>query len=86
MRSILHALAATCLLLAATPVLAGPPSYLLLRQPESPGPHNHAGEPAAKYYDVRTDGYAYGYFGVGPRSHWSRSFGVLRMHKQWSQW
>jgi hypothetical protein len=86
MRSLLHAIAVAVLLLAATPVTAGPPSYLLLRQPESPGPHNHPGEPAAAYYDVRTDGYAYGYFGASPRTHHSRHFGVLRMYTQWSRW
>ena len=65
---------------------AGPPSYLLLRQPESPGPFHLPGRPAAVYYEVRADGYAYGYFGVAPRTHWSRSFGVNRVHKQWSRW
>ena len=86
MRSTFYAIAAAGLLLVAAPAWAGPPSYLLLRQPESPTPHNLPGEPAAVYYDVRTDGYAYGYFGASPRSHWSRSFGVLRTYKQWSQW
>ncbi len=81
---LLYALA--FVLAAAAAAQAGPPSYLLLRQPESPGPHNRHGQPAATYYDVRADGYAYGYFGVGPRSHWSRSFGVNRMHTQWSRW
>lgn len=65
---------------------AGPPSYLLLRQPESPGPKGKPGQAAGQYFDVRTDGYAYGYFGVGPRSHWSRHFGVNRMVTQWSRW
>jgi hypothetical protein len=66
--------------------LAGPPSYLLLRRSESPGPHGHPGYPAAEYYDARTHGYAYGYFGVAPRNHWSRHFGINRMYTQWSQW
>lgn len=65
---------------------AGPPSYLLLRQPESPGPHGKPGQAAGQYFDVRADGYAYGYFGVGPRTHWSRHFGVNRMVTQWSRW
>jgi hypothetical protein len=79
-------LLAACLLLPAAEAQAGPPSYLLLRQPESPRPHNRPGQPVATYYDVRTDGYAYGYFGASPRTHWSRSFGVHRMHTQWSRW
>jgi hypothetical protein len=86
MRTLLISIVMLASLLAASSLHAGPPSYLLLRQPESPGPHHYAGEPAAKYYDVRTEGYAYGYFGACPRSHWSRSYGVLRIHKQWSQW
>ena len=84
MRTLLLALA--LIALAASPVLAGPPSYLLLRQSESPGPKGKHGQPAAAYYDVRTDGYAYGYFGVSPRSHWSKSSGVLRIRHQWSRW
>ncbi len=86
MRSMLLPLVLATVLLAADVALAGPPSYLLLRQPESPGPHGQPGQPAAAYYDVRTDGYAYGYFGVGPRTHYSRSFGVLQTYKRWSRW
>jgi hypothetical protein len=86
MRSIVITIVLASWLLMPEIASAGPPSYLLLRQPESPGPKGHPGQPAAAYYDVRTNGYAYGYFGVGPRSHWSRSYGVLRVHKQWSQW
>lgn len=74
------------LLALSVPASGGPPSYLLLRQAESPGPHNRPGTPAAEYYDVRANTYAYGYFGVGPRSHWSRQYGVHRMHTQWSRW
>jgi hypothetical protein len=65
---------------------AGPPTYLLLRRPESPLPHGQPGYPAAENYDVRTQGYAYGHFGVAPRSHWSRHFGINRMFTQWSRW
>ena len=70
---------------APQPALAGPPSYLLLRPAESSGPRHH-GQPAAAYYGVRTDGYAYGYFGVHDRAHWSHSFGVLRTYHQHSRW
>jgi len=63
---------------------AGPPAYLLLRRPESPGQHYAAGYPDAASYDVRTSGYAYGYFGVAPRTHASRHFGYYRAYTQWS--
>jgi hypothetical protein len=66
--------------------LAGPPSYLLLRTPEDPGPHHHPGYPAAVTYDVRSYPYAYGWFGVAPRSHASRHFGYYRIYTQWSRW
>ena len=71
---------------ASSVATAGPPSYLLLRQPESPGPHYHPGYPAAVSYDVRAYPYAYGWFGVAPRSHASRHFGYYRTYTQWSRW
>lgn len=71
-------------LLGASPALAGPPAYLLLRRPESPGKCYAAGYPDAANYDVRTSGYAYGYFGVAPRQHASRHFGYYRTFTQWS--
>ena len=37
-------------------------------------------------YDARTSGYAYGFFGVAPRSHASRHFGYYRNYTQWSTW
>ena len=85
----------TCLTLLATVVfgcglselaIAGPPSYLLLRQAASPGPNHQPGYPAAQYYDARSYGYAYGYFGAAPRSHLSRHFGVNRMYTQYGSW
>jgi hypothetical protein len=76
-------LAGSCLPCIAT---AGPPSYLLLRDPESPGPHLQPGYPGAKHYDVRSYGYSYGYFGVAPRAHCSRHFGIYRTYTQWSRW
>lgn len=83
-----------CLALAAVLLLgclpgiatAGPPSYLLLRDPESPGPKLQPGYPGAVSYDVRSYGYAYGYFGVAPRTHCSRHFGIYRLYTQWSRW
>jgi hypothetical protein len=79
---------AAVLLLGCLPVFAtaGPPSYLLLRDPESPGPKLQPGYPGSVSYDVRSYGYAYGYFGIAPRSHASRSFGINRTYTQWSRW
>jgi len=69
---------------SATAVEAGPPTYLMLRRPESPGKHYQPGKPDAAMLDARTSGYAYGFFGVPPRSHSSRHFGVSRNYTQWS--
>jgi hypothetical protein len=71
---------------AAAPAAAGPPSYLLLRRAESPAKHYAPGHYDAAMYDARTSGYAYGYFGVAPRSHASRHFGYYRNYTQWSTW
>ena len=76
-------LLAGCLCGVAT---AGPPSYLLLRDDEAPGPRLQPAHPAAIHYDVRARGYAYGYFGVAPRTHHSRHFGIYRDYTQWSRW
>ncbi|HZN34662.1 MAG TPA: hypothetical protein VFB80_12630 [Pirellulaceae bacterium] len=74
-------------LLASSPAAqAGPPAYLLLRRAESPGRHFHAGHADAAMYDARASGYAYGYFGAAPRSHFSRHYGYYDTYKQWSRW
>jgi len=65
---------------------AGPPAYLILRRPEAPGRHHQPGYSDAAMYDARTSGYAYGFFGVAPRSHASRHFGYYRNYTQWSFW
>jgi hypothetical protein len=70
----------------ATVVEAGPPTYLMLRRPESPGKHYQPGRPDAAMLDARTSGYAYGFFGTPPRSHSSRHFGIYRNYTQWSFW
>jgi hypothetical protein len=70
----------------AAPASAGPPTYLLLRRSESPGKHYHRGYSDAAMYDARASGYAYGYFGVAPRSHASRHFGYYRNYTEWSVW
>ena len=65
---------------------AGPPAYLLVRRPESPGQHYRPGVADASAHDVRASGYAYGWFGAAPRSHASRHFGYFRTYTQWSKW
>ncbi len=62
------------------------PTYLMLRRPESPGKHYQPGRTDAAMLDARTSGYAYGFFGVAPRSHASRHFGYYRNFTQWSVW
>jgi hypothetical protein len=74
---------ASCLTASA---VAGPPTYLMLRRPESPGKHYQPGKPDAAMLDARTSGYAYGFFGVAPRAHASRHFGNYRNYTQWSVW
>jgi hypothetical protein len=71
---------------SAAPAMAGPPAYLMLRRPESPGKHYAPGYHDAAMYDARTSGYAYGFFGVAPRSHASRHFGVYRNYTQKAAW
>jgi len=73
-------------LVIATAAQAGPPTYLMLRRPESPGKHYQPGKPDVAMLDARTSGYAYGFFGVAPRSHASRHFGINRNYTQWSFW
>ena len=70
--------------IAGNVALAGPPAYLVLRRPESPQKHYQAGQHDAARYDVRSSGYAYGWFGAAPRSHAARHFGYNRTYSQWS--
>jgi hypothetical protein len=81
-------IAAAFLLLAACThsAHAGPPAYLLLRRAESPGKHHRPGHHDAVMLAAPTSGYAYGFFGVAPRTHASRHFGVNRTYTQWSTW
>jgi len=86
-RAFIRVIAACVLAVAfAGNVQAGPPTYLMLRRPESPGKHYQPGKPDAAMLDARTSGYAYGFFGVAPRSHASRHFGINRNYTQWSFW
>jgi len=78
-------LAVVSTLFAASSAMAGPPSYLLLRQTETPaapgGGHN-----GTRGFDARTQGYAYGYFGACPHPQPQRQFGINRMYTQWSHY
>ena len=79
----------TVLLLACcttAPASAGPPGYLVLRRGEAPANHYRPGYYDAAMYDARTTGYAYGFFGVAPRSHFSRHFGTYRNYTQFAWW
>ena len=71
---------------AISAVQAAPPTYLIVRRPESPGPHFRPGIADAAAYEVPASGYAYGWFGATPRSHASRHFGYYRTYTQWSKW
>jgi len=73
-------------LVAAPVAWAGPPAYLVLRRAESPGKCQQPGRPDAANYDARSSAYAYGYFGVAPRSHASRHFGYYRTYTSWATW
>jgi hypothetical protein len=82
----LFAITGWLLLASAAATEAAPPAYLLLRRQESPGKHQHPGQSDAAMYQARASGYAYGYFGVAPRSHPSRHFGYYRTYTQWSSY
>jgi len=71
---------------ASQEAIAGPPGYLVLRRGEAPANHYRPGYYDAAMYDARTTGYAYGYFGVAPRAHLSRSFGVYRNYTQFAKY
>ena len=73
-------------LVSAAPLIAGPPAYLLLRRAESPAKHHAPGYYDAAMYDTRTNGYAYGFFGVAPRSHVTKHYGVYRNYTQCAAW
>ncbi len=59
------------------------PSYLILRAPaRTPKGHTYY---SGRGYEVRTQAYAYGWFGVQPRSHARRSTGYYSSYIQWSK-
>lgn len=71
--------------LAARDAEARHPSYLILRGPVAPLPH----QPSYGYYPgygygVETRTYSYGWFGAKPRPQWSRHFGHYRNYTEWS--
>jgi hypothetical protein len=74
----------------ALPAMAqAPPSYLILRSPRKPVhhvPQHYHGVVPPRAYGATVDRptYAYGWFGVAPRKHWSRHTGYYRNYTQWS--
>ena len=59
------------------------PSYLILRAPARKH-KGHAYYPG-RAYEVRTQAYAYGWFGAKPRGSWKRSTGYYSSYIQWSK-
>ena len=82
--TLLLLLAASALIFAPSAV-AGPPSYLLLRQTETPAKPG-GGHSGARGFDARAQGYAYGHFGACPPPQPQRQFGIYRSYTQWSWW
>ena len=64
---------------------AASPNYVLLRV-ESPSLSHHSvhGNGPNVAQTPAAQPYAYGWFGVPPRKHWSRHFGFYREYTQWS--
>ena len=80
-------LAAVCAMFACDDAQAGPPSYLLLRNTETPTAGHHQPSHAASVpQEVHAQGYAYGWFSACPREHAQRHFGYYRTYTQWSSW
>jgi hypothetical protein len=77
-------IASLAMLTMAEGTRAAPPAYLMLRRAESPSTHYAPGYPDAALYDVRSSGYAYGWFGAAPRAHASRHFGYYRTYTNWN--
>jgi len=59
------------------------PTYLILQAPAAPARHHAPRYSPGVAYGVTTPTYAYGWFGVRPKRHWSRSFGYSRNYTQW---
>ncbi len=85
-RAFIWLTAAVLLAASCSSASAGPPGYLVLRRAEAPTNHFGRGYYDAALLDARTHGYAYGYFGVAPRSHFSRNFGVYRIYTQFARY
>ena len=59
------------------------PTYLLLRAPARTS-NGHAYYPGDGR-EVKTQRYAYGWFGARPRKTWTRHFGYYSNYTQWSK-
>ena len=60
------------------------PAYVIL-VPPSVAPHpGHAYPPPAYGHGVAPRGYAYGWFGVQSRQHWTKHHGYYGIYTQWT--
>jgi hypothetical protein len=72
----------------AEPAHAQATPYIILQTPTprtSHGPQPPRINSAGIAYPVAPPTYAYGWFGVQPRRHWSRHFGYYRNYTQWTR-
>jgi hypothetical protein len=72
-------------LLPESSASADHPTYLILRLPSSPQPH----QPTYHRYPghgqaVSTSSYSYGWFGAQPRRYWGRHYGFYDNYREWS--
>ncbi len=83
LQRVLAAVCLTCLFGAASPALAEPPTYWILRPPAQTRKlgHSRGVYPAQASYLSR-HAYAYGWFGVPARQHWTRHEGYLQRYVQ----
>jgi len=73
---------------SAERAFAQSPPYVVLRTPAVRTGHGQPAPPIGNgpvIYPVKTRTYAYGWFGVQPRRHWSRHFGYYRNYTQWTR-
>ena len=61
----------------------GPPAYLILRAPARA--HKGNAYYPGRGFEVKTQAYAYGWFGARPRGSWKRTTGYDSSYIQWSK-
>jgi hypothetical protein len=88
----LLAVFAAATILVGDHAAANPPTYLVLRSPSVPVRHHRSriahhttqAAPRGRAVHLNARSYAYGWFGVAPRSHWSRHHGYYGNFTEWS--